>query len=341
MNMLTPKDISVLLLAFLIAMSAEPSSSTSPAKGVDRCEIEVWGGPDSRLKPNVIGSLPDPKLSVVGFEIVNHRPLVALSNHLVGFDKDGVADLPMHDAVKSISVNKQNDVFLQTSDGVGRIEDSGLKNDAGLSNTIHGHLYNSGNSVFLEVRARKGLLQFVARSKNGDGFLIASIQGTLRAASWNELGLATVVDNSLYIWEAGTKKIIRLLTDKGLAEAQDASLVGTRRAVVTLKSTVMLITSETMIVVMGMTAARCRFQDGILYLLDGHTGLIWAFHGLDQLGTKDGDRTQAENLLKKSIEGKKETSAAFLEAARIIGCEGAKQFLATSRKKDSARPKPD
>jgi hypothetical protein len=86
------------------------------------------------------------------------------------------------------------------------------------------------------MRARQDMLQFIARKPNGSPFPIARMKGTLRAASWNDMGLAAVIGDSLYVWEAGSKNIIRLLSDMGLNAAQDVVLVGPDRAVITLKS---------------------------------------------------------------------------------------------------------
>ena len=114
---------------------------------------------------------------------------------------------------------------------------------------------NVGSPVFVEVRAHQGVLQFLARNRNGAPFLIASIKGTLHAASWNDIGLATVVGDSLYVWQAGAKNMVRLLTDKGLSAARDVVLVGLNGGWLHIKTTVVLITNETMTVVLGMPMA--------------------------------------------------------------------------------------
>src|SRR5207244_3923043 len=101
--------------------------------------------------------------------------------------------------------------------------------DQAITSRVRGRLYGSGNPVFVEVRAQQGALQFIARTANGSPFPIASVKGTLRAVSWNDVGLAAVVGDSLYVWQSGSKNIVRLLTDQGLSAAKDAVLVGPNR----------------------------------------------------------------------------------------------------------------
>jgi hypothetical protein len=83
---------------------------------------------------------------------------------------------------------------------------------------------------------------------------------------------------------------------------------------------------------MGMPAARCRFEDGVLYLLDGQSGWIWSLRGLDQLGTKKGDQAYAISLLKQLPSNANESSVKFQEAARILGCNAARKQLAANVK---------
>jgi hypothetical protein len=262
---------------------------------------------------------------VVGFEIVRGQPLVALKRQLIGFTDKGINEFAVPDSVKGLSVDRESRLVLQTAAGFLTEGKNGFEADKTMAK-IHGRLYGSGSPVFVEVRANQSVLQFLARQQNGAPFLITSMKGTLHAASWNDIGLATVVGNSLYVWQAGAKNVVRLLTDQGLSAAQDVVLVGPNRAVVTLRTTVVLITSETMTVVLGMSMARCRFQHSILYLLDGRTGVIWTLQGLDQLGTRKGDEAYAVDLLKKLPRNADESAVQFQEAARILGCVRAREL---------------
>jgi hypothetical protein len=313
------------LLTGVIPIVAESNSAPQ------RCEQQIYAAPDGRLTPHVIGHMPKFTEPVVGFEIIRGKPLVALPRQLVGFTDKNVNELAVPEPVKGLSFNKESRLMLQTATGFLTIGDTGLEPDETMTRTVHGRLYGSGSQVFVEVRAHQGVLQFVARKQNGSPFLIASVKGKLHAASWNDIGLAAVVGDSLYVWQAGAKNIVRLLSDQGLSAARDVVLVGPNRAVVSLKTTVFLITSETVIVVLKMPLARCRFQHSVLYLLDGQTGLIWSLQGLDQLGTKKGDQAYAADLLKQLPRNADERAVKFQEAARILGCDRAREQLANLR----------
>jgi hypothetical protein len=58
--------------------------------------------------------------------------------------------------------------------------------------------------------------------------------GKLRAAGWNEVGLAAVVGQSLVTWGGGSKTLRVLASSPVLARAKDVTLVGEDRAIVAL-----------------------------------------------------------------------------------------------------------
>jgi len=269
MNPAAGKVASTLFMSMLTAALASVAVANSAPQ---HCQHQIYAAPDGRLTPHVIGRVPKSAEQIVGFEIIRGKPLVALPHQLIVFADKSVTELAVPETVSGLSFNQESRLVLQTATGFLTVEDTGLKPDKTMSRTLHGRLYGSGSPVFVEVRAHQGVLQFVARKQDGSPFLIASLKGKLHAASWNELGLAAVVGDSLYVWQAGAKNIVRLVTDEGLSAARDVVLIGSNRAVVTLRTTVLLITSETMTVVMGMPLAHCRFQHGVLYLLDGRTG---------------------------------------------------------------------
>jgi hypothetical protein len=278
---------------------------------------------------------------IVGFEIVRGQVLVAHPKQLTVLAGQTNNVLDLKEAVKGVSVNHAGEVFIQTDAGFLTMRKDGFKLDNAISDAVHGRLYGSGNLVFLEVRAHQDILQFIARKPDGKAFPIASFKGRLRAASWNEMGLAAVVGDSLYVWRAGAQSIVRLLTDQGLNTAQDVVMVGPNRAVVSLPNGVVLVSNEGLSVVTGMMRSRCRFQQNTLYLLDGNTGIVWTFSGLDRLGTKSGDQSYAAELLRQAPKGSAEKSIQFREAARIIGCESATRHLArTSRAQMPSNPPP-
>jgi len=167
------------------------------------------------------------------------------------------------------------------------------------------------------------VLQFIARKSDGRAFPITAIKGPLRAASWNKLGLAAVVGDSLYLWQPGAKKVVRVLTDRGLVSVRDVVAVGNNRAVVALRATVALVGTDTVTIVGALPSARCRFHNGVLYVLQESNGLIWSFRGLDSLGMKQTDRAFALNLLKQAQNSPTKNVLQFEEAARILGCKEA------------------
>lgn len=318
----TVATISVLVVLHVIKIPSllafEPDTN--------KCGQRIYRGPDSRLKAHILGKVS--RGSVVGFEILNHRPVIALPHSLLAMEKNTVVELPIPQTIKAISVSGGHDLLLQTDAGIAKGGDQAFMIDHRLTRAIRGRLYSSGSQVFLEVRTRLDFVQFVARRLNGQSFTIATMKGPFRAASWNQYGLAAVVDDSLFIWDAGSKNVVRLLSDHGLNSARDVALVGPARAVVALGNIVVLVTSETMTVVAPASAARCRFGAGILYLLDTGTGIVWAIDGLDRLGSKAGDLSYARTLIRNLPNDANEKSAQFREAARMVGCDAALHELA-------------
>jgi hypothetical protein len=323
-------SVPIILFGLLfLASSVTSAQSTSPndPQRHQNCERRAYAGLDSRLEPKVVGALPNANDHVVGFEVVNHLPMIALQHQLFGFRRDGVSGLSVSSNITGISVGNVSELLIQTDRGVEKIGEPDLRVEPTLTKSVHGRLYNSGNPIFVEARAKRDLIQFVARNRNGGSLLIASFKGIFRAASWNAIGLSVIVDDSLYVWEAGGKQIVRLLTDKGLQTARDVVLVGPNRVVIALSATLVLVTHETITVIIGLRADRCRFADGLLFVLDHDKRAIWAFRGIEKLGTIAGDRTHAIELLKQAPAKEGEDSFQFREAARILGCEKARDLF--------------
>ena len=196
--------------------------------------------------------------------------------------------------------------------------------DTKLTSTVTGHLSNSGNTAFLDTTEKDSQVHFVARSSDGSALPIADVRGKLHAVSWDEIGLAAVLDNSLFVWEAGGSEFVRLKADFDLQVARSVCLVGPRRAVVALPSAVVLVTEDAETPILGFTA-RCAWAHGILYLLDERGGLIWTVTGLEQLGTRSADRAYALKLVGQMPTNADESDPRFLEAARSLGCEEARK----------------
>lgn len=246
------------------------------------CSNTVYLGFDSRLKPDLIGRLPPTKEQVQGFEIVRGRPMVVFPGRLVAFGAQESVSYTSQESILGITTDSTNHIRLQTANGIQVLKDSGFELDAKLTSTVKGHLSNSGNGVFLETTEKDSQVHLVARRNDGTALPIANINGELRTVSWNEIGLAVIVDNSLFVWEAGTSQLVRLKTDIGFQAARNVCLVGPRRAVVALPHVVVLVTEDTQTPIVGFTA-RCGWTNGILYLLDERGGLVWTITGLQQL----------------------------------------------------------
>ena len=214
--------VSLLTGAAVSVATSDPSAETTTL----RCEQRIYAAPDGRLAPHLLGRMPKTTEPVMGFEVVDGLPLVALPRSLLGFTDKGINEFAVPTLVKGLSVDHASHIELQTANGFETVGKSGVEPDKFLTGRIQGRLYGSGSPVFLEVRERQGMLEFVARQTGGRPFLIGGIKGTLRAASWNRIGLAAVVGNSLYVWQAGAKNVYRLVTDAGLAAARDVVLVG-------------------------------------------------------------------------------------------------------------------
>ena len=316
--------------ALLLLGSTKGIVRADPEATASACGQQLYSGIDSRLKLDIVGIVPYSEKPIVGFELVNHQPVIALPDQLLGIRVGSVMKTPIYNTVKGISVNDGFELLVQTDRGFETFGKSALKSDAEFTNVIHGRLYNSGNPVFVEARSNGKQVQFIARRRGGKSFLIADFLGDFAAASWSRVGLAAVVGDSLYYWEAGNKNLIRLLTDRGLNSARDVVLIAPGRVIVTLKSTVLLVTNDEVLILAGMGTARCRFDNDrdLLYLIDDRARVVWAVTGISQVGTRTGDKAHALDLLKHLPKQSGNGSPQFLEAARILGCDSARKELA-------------
>jgi hypothetical protein len=95
----------VIPAALVLSMQA----SDTPAN--PGCDSHLYRAIDSRLEPHIVGLLPKTSQPVVGFEVVQDRPLVAFSHLLLGFKRDGVAELPVSQVLKGLSYEKNSDVL--------------------------------------------------------------------------------------------------------------------------------------------------------------------------------------------------------------------------------------
>jgi hypothetical protein len=290
------------------------------------CRQAIYSGFDSRLEPTLLGRLPQNRNDIVGFEIVRGTPTIAFHDRIIGLRDAQIWELPTHGEVGGMSVDKDDILRIQTPNSIEALNAKGFSRDEQLALHANGRLIDSGSGVFMEVQEKGGSVSFRLLRQDGNELPIASLKGRLRAASWNKVGLAAIVNDSLVVWEAGSPKLVRLRVDTGLRVAKSVCLVGHNRVVVALPSVVVLVTAETQTIVVGFSAMAI-WRDGKLYLIDTKGGLIWALSGLGKLGGRQANAAYAKEILSGS-DVSSETSPRFLEAARLIGCERAEQILA-------------
>lgn len=295
-----------------------------------KCNSVLYARLDSRLKPTLISVLPNAHETVVGFEVIHGSPVVAFPHSLLTIQRVGGTRFAVDQTIKGLSFDKEAKVFIQSNKGVLQLDRSGLEPDNKLNSVVLGRVYGSGGKVLLEVRARHGLLEFLARRDDGAAFPIAMMKGRLRAVSWNSQGLAAVVGESLYLWHPGDKSVVRLLSDEGLASSHDVVALGGGRAVVALRNAIVLVSPKTLDIIAAMPLSRCRFQDGVLYVLQEKAGLIWSLRGLEKLGSKVDDEAYAHGLLERSKRDTAHRNTEIAEAARILGCGEVKKWLAAT-----------
>jgi hypothetical protein len=170
----------------------------------------------------------------------------------------------------------------------------------------------------------------VLRHDDGRTLRLAAIPGSLRLAAWNGEGLAALVGTSLFTWKPGEAELLRIATDDGLTRARDVTLTGAARAVVALNESLVLLTPQARLVI-GTLRARVRWTRGVLYVLDERTGTVWSLRGLETVGVLSADEAYAAALIKALPADASPTHAAFLEAARILGCDMADKLKSQLR----------
>jgi hypothetical protein len=317
-------------LALFLLCLREGSALSTTTQNAD-CAQQMYRGIDSRLKVAVVGALPDPRHQAIGFEVVNGWPVIATARSIFIFTNQQIISKSFSTLLEGMSAPGKSDLVIQTRGNIENVSGPKAVVEPFLSKEVKGHLYNSGNHSWLEVRSRANVNQFVARKQDGSGFLIATIRGTFRAAYWGEDGLAAVVGESLFVWRTGSRQFVRVLSDRGLVSTRDLTFVGPDKVVLTLKSSVVLVSSDSLTIVAVMRSARCRFARGILYLADAQQGFVWALQGVEALGSRTTDLAYAHSLLSSAPPIGTSASPQFREAVRLVGCAKAEELLRTVR----------
>jgi hypothetical protein len=306
----------------LIILVCRPAALT--AQDPSPCYRQPYRGFDSRLTAEAIGLAPLDARDVRGFEIVSGRPVVALSHRLIGLDGNQPVFFPSLDVIDGIAVDDRDHLWVQTGESVRRFVGERLESVRALRAGVVVH--DSGHALLAESSTSPEATQIVLRSPEQRRSLPPLVaEGRLTAMSWNQAGLAAIVDSTLITWPAGAKSATRLYADVGLANARDVCLLSPTRAIIALQHVVVLIDKGT-VLVLAVMPARVRQVDGIVYLLEPRSGIVWRISGIDKVGDRDGDRAHATRLLTQLPKDRPENDLAFLEAARIVGCEGARKI---------------
>lgn len=284
------------------------------------CPEAIYVAFDSRLAPRSHGRVTTGSDKITGFEIAAGVPIITFEHRVVGLTGKRAAGFPVLDRVLGATVDASGEVRFDTQRGVLRRGEKRLVPDPSLSAVTAGRLLNSGTDVFVEVIPEKDASMFVARGRTGDALPIAKIAGAFRAASWNELGLAAIVGDSLFVWKPGAKEIVPLAHDYGFRTAQDVCLIAPDRAVVATAHATILVTPASQLMLVGFPA-RVRFSGGRLYLLDVRSGVVWSTDRLELVGDAAKDQLHARTLVSRMKPSDSETSVQFLEASRIVGCK--------------------
>lgn len=290
------------------------------------CAERRFEGFDSRLKATVRVQFPPFGDRVVGFEVVNGKTLLATTNSLVVFDGRRLAKAAFAESVAGLSVDDRETAMVVAG---GRRYRIGPNGPVALSTASVDAIANSGTAITAEAAVRTGQTRIALRRPDNQLQPLAVLQGALRAVSWNAIGLALVVDRELLAWPSGTQTVRRLATDTGFDRVEDAVLIGADRAVVALSQTLILISPPHRLV-LGALKARVRWSEGKLFVLDQRSGQVFELSGIEQIGHGADDVSHARALVTQASAANLEDDWRFLEAARIVGCESARQ-MARSR----------
>lgn len=297
---------------------------TLNAQNAGWCEGHPYGGFDGRLTVTILGRVPMENSAFVGFEVIHNQPVVAFPHRVLAMTPKSILSWASVDNVRNIAADAENRLLVQTdktilTPGSGNV----FVSVDSLAKAVHGELLDSGNSNVLSL-SKSGPETWTLTAERSNGTEGSSLQlhDAVKAVSWNENGLSLIAGGTLVTWPVGTVKMSVLGSDTGFAEAQDSCLAAPDRAVVALRNIVVLITRDTAAVVVSM-AARVRCSGDSVHLLDTRTGVIARVTGLERIGHKLADREYARSLISLAA-GPTEKNPTFLEAARILGCTGAR-----------------
>jgi len=85
--------VCIAVLSICTACSLAVGAESKPLAAAKKCEEQPYRGIDSRLKPDLLGVVPNLKETIVGFELVNHLPVIALHDQLLDIGQKNIARL--------------------------------------------------------------------------------------------------------------------------------------------------------------------------------------------------------------------------------------------------------
>lgn len=277
----------------------------------------VFGGFDSRLEVRRVGVV-DSAEKIVGFEWTYDGVVAAENHRLLKFEGEAARALVSLAPIKSLAKNDTDELFVTLgSTGVSAVESGAL-----VPVPFPGPGWiASGNERFLELTGTPGAL--LLHRADGNSEALFTVEHAVRAISWGGAGLALLSAGRLVTWSDGAPEPSVWPESDILSRARDACLLADDRVLLALDDIVVLLGSDSPLIVVAMRA-RLRCAGDRAVLLDDRTGELWEVSGLDGLGHAYSDLEHAEALLRRSPKPRDQD---VLEAARIIGCDGVRENL--------------
>jgi hypothetical protein len=308
-----------MITRFVVAFTTVVVMTTGQARA-QTCRDTTYLGFDTRLTASVVvGGVPFSTSPAASFEVSRGLPLIAQGTNLVTMVGGKLAMVDLKLPLRSILVDDKGAISLQAADALYRL---GENAPTLVEKVSSGRLYRSNTATLLQATQAATAAHFSVVREDGGTLKLAALPGALRVASWNAEGLATIVGMSLFAWRGGDTDLLRLATDEGLARARDLVSVGPSRVVVALDESIVLLTPQGRLVI-GAIQGRVRWQSGVLYVFDERTGIVWSLAGLGEVGVRLVDEAYAKALIDALPPEAALIHSAFLEAARILGCEPA------------------
>jgi hypothetical protein len=257
--------------------------------------------------------------------------VVAYPHKLVATREANSAVVPSLPVIGGLISAKDGKIRIQTGDSIKLLSGGSFRLDSAFHSN-GAFLYGDGTSLFLRANPGPKEVRFDAVRTDGKTLHLFSVPGKFLLASWNELGLATIIDNSLVTWRQGASSVSVMATDPALGKARSACLVGDDKVVVTLRNMVVMYSQGRRTILVGMRA-RCTWTGTGLFLLDERRGFVWKLSGIEDVGNPQKTEIYIDRLISTAATSESpQESSTFLEAARFVGCREASRRLGAQQK---------